>query len=157
MYPVTCTPRSSISLLVSLWLAALGTSCIHAQDDAHDPDAIVITEPLFFQAPTNTLRYVISGYDDTRDLCISAVWFIPGFDDPLVYCDDFEGSSGYLVIAPGQPAGCFDGDGNAQVLSARGCVDWAEYRPGHTNLADLEFEVVSDLWTGTVIFDYSPR
>jgi hypothetical protein len=68
-----------------------------------------------------------------------------------------------VVIAPGEPAGCWHYGTEVELLSVSGCVDWAAFNvpvipgkgdgSGHTDEVDLELRVTSDVWSGTVHFD----
>jgi hypothetical protein len=130
------------------------------------PRLIVIDDPIFFDLPTGSLRYAVSGYDPGTDLCITAIWILRDASDQIRHCDDFGPWFPYVVIAPGEPAGCWDSSTNVELLSASGCVDWAAFNSpvipwkgassGHTDEVDLELQVASDVWSGTVRFD-GPR
>ncbi len=127
-----------------------------------DPDAatldyfIRISDPLFFDLPINSIRYAVSGRDEVRNLCITAVWFLSTVDEMVEHCDDFGEMFPYIVIAPGQPAGCWDYGTNATLLAAEGCVDWAAFGPEHADRVELELSVVSPHFTGTIRFDNTP-
>jgi hypothetical protein len=120
------------------------------------PDLIVIDDPIFFDLPTGLIRYAVSGYDPGTDLCVTAIWEIRDISDQSRHCDDFGPRFPYVVIAPGKPAGCWYSKTSAELLSISGCVDWAAFGSGHTDEADLELQVASDVWSGTVRFD-GPR
>ena len=127
---------------------------------------IVIDDPIFFDLPINSLRYAVSGYDPGTDLCVTAIWVLREAGDQIRHCDDFGPWFPYVVIAPGEPAGCWDTGTHAELLSASGCVDWAAFNSpvipwegagsGHTDEVDLELQVTSEIWSGTVRFD-GPR
>ena len=72
------------------------------------------------------------------------------------HCNDFAEMFPYLVVAPGEPAGCWDFGENAEIVSASGCVDWAAFGSGHADQVELELEVTSAFWSGTVRFDNTP-
>jgi hypothetical protein len=99
------------------------------------PGLIVIDDPIFFDLPTGLIRYAVSGYDPGTDLCVTAIWEIRDIRDKRRYCDEFGPLFPYVVIAPGQPAGCWNSRTDVELLSISGCVDW---------------------WSGTVRFD-GPR
>ena len=124
---------------------------------------IVIDEPIFFDLPINSLRYAVSGYDPGTDLCITAIWALRDASDQVRHCDDFGPLFPYVVIAPGEPAGCWSFGTAVELLSVSGCVDWAAFNSpvipwkgtgsGHTDEVDLELQLTSDVWSGTVRFD----
>jgi hypothetical protein len=122
-------------------------------DAGSSDDLILITEPLFFSLPINSLRYAVSGYDDKNDLCITAVWFLTDLGDQTQHCDDFGVDFPYLVITPGEPSGCWKYGANADIVSITGCVDFADFGPDHADQVDLELVVDSAVWSGTVRFD----
>jgi hypothetical protein len=64
------------------------------------------------------------------------------------------GAGGPGVDTP--PGGCWDYWDNAVLHSARGCVDWAPFGPNHQDRVELELEVTSSHWSGTVRFDNTP-
>ena len=127
------------------------------------PGHIVIDDPIFFDLPINSIRYAVSGYDAETDLCVTAVFPIRDSSDFVKHCDDFGPNFPYLVIAPGEPAGCFAYGSPVELLSVNGCVDFAAFNfpiiPGaddaevHTDEVDLTLEVSSDVFSGTVHFD----
>ena len=134
--------------------------------DVGEPDLanrIVIDDPIFFDLPIDSLRYAVSGYDRETDLCITAIWSLRDAGDQIRHCDDFGPQFPYVVIAPGEPAGCFHVQTEVELHSVSGCVDWAAFntplipRRGrgsvHTDEVDLELRVTSDVWSGTVHFD----
>jgi hypothetical protein len=135
-------------------------------DPKPDPAGlIVIDDPIFFDLPINSLLYAVSGYDPGTDLCVTAIWLLRDASDQIRHCDDFGPLFPYVVIAPGEPAGCWNTGPNVELLSVSGCVDWAAFNSpvipwrgassGHTDEVDLELELISDVWSGTVRF-YEP-
>jgi hypothetical protein len=124
---------------------------------------IVINDPIFFDLPINSLRYAVSGYDRGTDLCITAIWSLRSARDQSRHCDDFGPMFPYVVIAPGEPAGCWQYGTDVELISAEGCVDWAAFNSpvipgrdtssGHTDEVDLKLELTSDVWSGTVHFN----
>ncbi len=133
-------------------------------DPKPDPAGlIVIDDPIFFDLPIDSLRYAVSGYDPDTDLCVTAIWSLRNASDQIRHCDDFGPLFPYVVIAPGEPAGCWGFGVDVELHSVSGCVDWAAFNspvipwkgagPGHTDEVDLELEVTSDVFSGTVRFD----
>jgi hypothetical protein len=120
------------------------------------PGLIVIDDPIFFDLPISSLQYAVSGYDPGTDLCVTAIWPIRDARDWIRHCDDFGPGFPYVVIKPGEPAGCLSPVADVELLSASGCVDWAAFGSGHTDEVDLELQVASDVWSGTVRID-GPR
>jgi uncharacterized membrane protein len=144
-------------------------ACLKRCGGNQGPDTtslIVIDDPIFFDLPINSLRYAVSGYDPGTDLCVTAIWFLRRARDQIRHCDDFGPLFPYVLIAPGEPAGCWDQGTVVEPSSVSGCVDWAAFNSpvipwkgagsGHTDEADLELHVNSDIWSGTVRFE-GPR
>jgi hypothetical protein len=114
------------------------------------PNLIVIDDPIFFPTPTGSMRWAVSGYDRRTDLCITAIWFLRDFNDRIQICEPPGPLFPYVVIEPGEPAGCWNYGPNAELLSTSGCVYW----PGseHDGEVNLELQLTSDVWSGTVHF-----
>jgi hypothetical protein len=141
-------------------------ACLQRCGGAQEPDdLIVIDDPIFFDLPINSLRYAVSGYDADTDLCATAIFSIGDASDLTRHCDDFGPQFPYVVIAPGESAGCWHYGTDVELLSVDGCVDFAAFNfpiiPGkddgveHTDEVDLELRVTSDVFSGTVHFDGS--
>ena len=141
-------------------------ACLQRCGGTGEPDPaslIVIDDPIFFDLPINSLRYAVSGYDLGTDLCVTAIFSIRDASDQIRHCDDFGPQFPYVVIAPGEPAGCWQYGTEVELLSVDGCVDWAAFNfpviPGkgdgsvHTDEVDLKLRLTSDVWSGTVHFD----
>ncbi len=114
-------------------------------------DRIVFTEALAFSLPINSIRYGVSGYDAEHDLCISLIWYL----DPITetrFCEVGDSLQPYLWVEQGGAAGCWDYAPNAELLAQRGCADFGELSDMTDDSIDVEVDVVSDLWSGTVAF-----
>jgi hypothetical protein len=118
---------------------------------AHAPD-VVFDDPMFFSLPIDSIRYGVSGHDAEHDLCISVIWYISGIDRSRFCGDDAMPITPDVVIEAGMPAGCWDYRGNADLLAMRGCVDFGTFRDLDDDAVDLDVDVHSDLFTGTVRF-----
>lgn len=125
------------------------------------PDIEILGDDLvFFSLPIGSDRAAISGYDATRDLCVSVIWFFGSADDrpPGGFCThDLEQMRPYVYVEAGAEAGCWDYGANVETVSASGCADFAGYGAGHTDLADdIRVDVTGDLFTGTIRFHNQP-
>lgn len=122
-----------------------------ASTAGHAPD-IVFDDPMFFSLPLDSIRYAVSGHDAERDLCISVIWYISGVDRTRYCSDDAMPITPDVVIEAGMPAGCWDYRSNADLLAMRGCVDFGDFRDLDDDAVDLDVDVHSDLFSGTVRF-----
>lgn len=114
-------------------------------------ERIVFTEAMVFSLPINSIRYGVSGYDAEHDLCISVIWYL----DPITetrFCAVGDSLLPYVWVEQGGAAGCWDYAPNAELLAQRGCADFGELSDVTDDAIEVEVDVVSDLWSGTVAF-----
>jgi hypothetical protein len=134
--------------------AAMDSSVLEdasATDDAGGA-LLSFTEPLFFSVPINSVRHGVSAYDPTTGLCISAIWPIAVVDETRFCEEGMAMGAPNVVIEPGVEAGCWDYGGNVEVLEQRGCVDFGDLTIEADDAVDIELDLSSDLFTGTVRF-----
>jgi len=119
--------------------------------DASVEQSIVFSEPLFFDLPIDSIAYGVSGYDAQTDLCISVIWRISAVTETQ-FCGSSSEPVPAVVIEPGAAAGCWDYQATATLDAQRGCVDFAELASTTDDSVDLEVDLSSDPFTGTVRF-----
>jgi hypothetical protein len=122
---------------------------------ARPPD-IIFDDPMFFSLPIDSIRYGVSGHDAESDLCISVIWYVSSIDHTRFCSDDATAPTPDVVIEAGTPAGCWDYRGNAELVAMRGCADFGMLNDPSDDSVDLDVDVHSDVWTGTVRFKHSP-
>ncbi len=92
----------------------------------------------FHSLPIDSYRPMISGYDPVARTCVSLIWF---YDSPWDggFCDQFPAFMAYAVVTPDTdgPCGQWEYGGDVAITDVAGCADWAEFGPGHLDLADL--------------------
>jgi hypothetical protein len=120
------------------------------------PPDIVFDDPMFFPLPLDSIRYGVSGHDAETDLCISVIWYFQGINDTRFCSDDAMDPTPDVVVEAGTPAGCWDYRGNAELVAMRGCADFGMLTDTDDDSVDLDVDVHSDLWTGTVRFKNTP-
>lgn len=126
--------------------------------DAGGTDAgprLEFLEPMFFSLPINSVRYGVSGYDPSSDLCISVIWYLTDFEQTQ-YCGVDTSFRPYVWVEAAQPAGCWGYGPNAELLAVRGCVDFADLTDPDDDSVELEADISSPTWSGTVRFAGSP-
>lgn len=134
-----------------------------SSDYTLDPDSL-----LFYSLPIGSLRFAVSGYEPTLDMCVTLIWFIgetTNGDYQLCGPEPTPTSmSPYAVIAPVNPANptpdgpqygaqlceVWDYGSNATVEDVTGCVEFSSTFPT-TGSADLVVELDSPSLQGTVL------
>src|SRR5262245_54206599 len=132
------------------WAAAGGDAA-----SADGGPQIEFLEPMFFSLPINSVRYGVSGYDPSNDLCISVIWFLNSVEQTR-FCGVTDSFRPYVWIERAQPAGCWGYGPNADVFAVRGCVDFGDFTDPADDSVDLEADISSPEWSGTVRFASSP-
>jgi hypothetical protein len=130
---------------------------IESPDAAAPGPRILFDDPTFFSLPINSIRPAVSGHDPATGLCITVIWYLSGVEKD---CDQFGSSQlfPYVNIEADAPAGCWDYGPNAELLAIRGCPDYPHFGVGpmQSSEVELEVDIKSDLWSGTVRFDNVP-
>lgn len=57
-----------------------------------------------------------------------------------------------VIVEPGAATGCWDYISTVQLDAYRGCVDFADLTDRTDDSADLEVDITTDVFTGTVRF-----
>jgi len=133
---------------------AASADAITRLDAVVDPAGLNLTMIAFLNLPINSVRFMVRGYDPVHSLCVEIIWDYSNTGHTTTrHCDDFGVTFPYVFIAPGA---CPVGDtahygGNAEVLSANGCIDFKGFTPQSTDSVDVTVNVRSDLFTGTIL------
>jgi hypothetical protein len=124
--------------------------------DVPTPLVEVVLDPaslVWGELPTGALRSFVSGHDAQARVCATLVWM---GETPA--CGDFGGDgdmSFYVLVetATDGPCAAWDYGGNAEVIRAQGCVDFAIYHPHGQDLVDMDVEVFDDVARYHIVAD----
>ena len=101
--------------------------------------------------PINSLRGQVAGYDAAANQCVTIVWDYSNNGQPMrKHCDDFFPSFPYVFVGAGGCSGEVHYIGNVEMVSARGCIDFAGFGGSSTDLVDVEIDVRGPAFTGTI-------
>ena len=139
--------------LALAWQQTSGQSC---GGGGELPDTLVLDPDslIFFGLPIGSLRMAVSGHDPDARVCASIIWDYSNHGEYLgAHCDDFYQGFPYVVLETDTdgPCGGWDYGTDLTTVAASGCVDFAGITPTGVDLVDVEVEVASDLFTGTIL------
>jgi len=105
----------------------------------------------FALLPINSLRGGITGYDAIADRCVTIVWDYSNNGQSMGrHCDDFFPSFPYVFVSAGACTSDVHYAGNVEMVSASGCVDFADFGAPSTNLVDVTIDVSGPAFTGQI-------
>jgi hypothetical protein len=133
--------------------ALLLVGCAGPSQLDHGPEEPTLepTGLAFDFLPINSVRGQVTGYDAAADMCVRVIWDFSNHGKYRVgkHCDDFFPGFPYVSIAPGACAPAVAYSGNADLVSATGCVDFGQGgdSPGSV---DVTLHVSGPIFTGTI-------
>jgi hypothetical protein len=100
--------------------------------------------------PIDSVRGEAVGYDADADRCVRVVWDFSNHGMPLgKHCDDFFPGFPYVSISPGACRPGVAYAGNADLVSAAGCVDLGHH-DGAPASVEVTLQVSGPVFSGTI-------
>ena len=124
----------------------------HLPGSSQQQDSALAPTPVAFALlPINSVRGEVKGYDAANDLCVRAIWDYSNHGEAFgKHCNDFAAGFPYVHVAPGACDATVEYAGNLDVISATGCVDFADLGATSTNQVDATLDVTGAVFTGTI-------
>jgi hypothetical protein len=119
--------------------------------DAASSDAAGLTMLQFGNLGIDSIRWEVWGVDAATGLCVDIVWDFSNTHHAVTrHCDDFGPNFPYVFLSTGACGPHLHYSGNAQILSASGCIEFKTGVPSSVDFVDVTLQVQSALYTGEI-------